>query len=60
VLNQPYSGYKRIACDLPCHVAADGTFSGSLLNLSALGAYLVTMLDADGWPARGPDIHLAG
>jgi hypothetical protein len=42
MLNQPYSGFKRIACSEPCVLEdAEGSREGVVWNLSVVGAYLV-------------------
>jgi PilZ domain len=57
-LNQPYSGFRRIACDEPCVIIdADGARDGIIWNLSVVGAYIVT--SAPALPREGQQIQIS-
>ena len=48
-LNQPHSGFWRIACCEPCVVhEADGSQGGFIWNVSVVGAYVVMPLREEG------------
>lgn len=56
-LNQPYSGFRRIACVEPCVITdADGARDGVVWNLSVVGAYVVTTVTA--LPREGQQIQI--
>ena len=55
-MNQPYSGYKRIACSTPCTIKdTEGVRAGVVWNLSVVGAYVV----GGAMPRAGGHIHLS-
>ena len=55
-LNQPYSGFRRIACDQPCVITdAEGSRDGVLWNVSVVGAYVVT----GALPREGQQIQIS-
>ena len=55
-LNQPYSGFRRIACDQPCVITdAEGARDGVLWNLSVIGAYVVTPV----MPSEGQEVRIS-
>jgi PilZ domain-containing protein len=57
-LNQPYSGFRRIACAEPCVLTdADGAHEGVVWNVSVVGAYVVTSEPA--WPREGQQIEIS-